>query len=115
MSFRRRNAAVALVLLITAAAVASQAPTTTEPPDSTLSGDAIERGRWEYRVLPRADVVRLAPRHRGEFIRAEDVLGDLNVGLGVLGEQGWELVSVEPYHKEGYVSWPTMYVFRRPK
>lgn len=70
---------------------------------------------WEYKTLPRAEIVQLAPGHQGEYILPKDLLEDLNLGLDVLGEQDWELVAVEPYHKEGYVSWPALYTFRRPR
>lgn len=70
---------------------------------------------WEYKAIPREAIVEMAPGHKGEFIMPKDLLDDLNRGLEVLGSQGWELVSVEPYHKESYVVWPALYVFRRPR
>ena len=122
----RHIALVAALLLATAALAASQAPEAI-PPGPALPGESslpgefgpsvrpVEHARWEYKVLPRTDVVRRSPKHRGEFIKPEDVLGDLNAGLAALGNEGWELVALEPYHKEGYVSWPTLYIFRRPR
>jgi len=93
----------------------------TGPGDAAADGPAVvgpvpaASAGWEYKVLPRPEIIETAPGHHGEYILPKDLLGDFNAGLQVLGEQGWELVAVEPYHTEGYVKWPAMYVFRRPK
>lgn len=112
---------VAVLLALTAAAgLANLAPEETPPADPAAAGPATVRteGRrpaWEYRAMPRSEVIELAPGHKGEYIQPDALMNDLNAGLEVLGADGWELVSVDPYHTEGYVRWPSMYLFRRTK
>lgn len=106
-----------IVGVLVVAATATPARTASE---GTAGGPIVAAapatsGGWAYKVMPRAEIIEMAPGHRGEYILPKDLLGDLNGGLQVLGEQGWELVAVEPYHTEGYVRWPAMYVFRRPR
>lgn len=103
------------LFLIAAAAVANLAPEDAEPAGPVIAAPQAATSLWEYKALPRREVVNLAPGDQGEYILPEDLLEDFNRGLEVLGEQGWELVAVEPYHTEGYVRWPALYVFRRPK
>lgn len=115
-----RTLFAALGIFVAAAALANLAPEGQSPagPDIVPSGPGIaphDGSAWDYKALPRAEIVKLAPGHRGEYIMPKDLLGDFNAGLDVLGADGWELAAVEPYHKEGYVSWPALYVFRRPK
>jgi RNA polymerase sigma factor (sigma-70 family) len=46
-----------------------------------------ERPRWEYKAVTRADIMKLAAR---------DSKNRLTDGLNVLGNDGWELVGIEP-------------------
>ncbi len=112
----RTTLAFVAVLLIAAAGVANFTPAQNEPtgPVLTEASPAQAQG-WEYKAIPRAEIIELAPGQQGEYILPKDLLDDFNAGLTILGDQGWQLVAVEPYHKEGYVSWPALYVFRRPK
>ena len=112
-----RSALIVIALVpLAAIGLANLTPAQEAPPGPLLTETTPPAASaWDYKALPRKEVVRLAPGHRGDYIRPEDLLDDFNAGLGVLGDAGWQLVAVEPYHKEGYVSWPAIYVFRRPK
>jgi RNA polymerase sigma factor (sigma-70 family) len=46
------------------------------------------RPRWEYKAITRTEVLKLAP---------QDSKNKLTDGLNVLGNDGWELVGIEPY------------------
>jgi hypothetical protein len=107
----------AVAVLATAGLAANRTPDGTAVPgdDAPVLVPPQAAAGWEYKALPRTEIVEMAPGRKGEFIMPKDVLDDLNRGLEVPGSQGWELVSVEPYHKESYVVWPALYVFRRPK
>src|SRR5262245_35855526 len=61
------------------------------PPAEAYSG-----AKWQYSVLSRPQVARLA----GD---------DLQAGLDKLGDEGWELVAVEPAPGPGHL------YFKRPK
>jgi RNA polymerase sigma factor (sigma-70 family) len=78
---------VAAVLLLTGVG-AVLTPAQDKPP-APIPGHHEQRARlkWEYKALDRTRVEKLA---RGEM---EDMLTE---GLNVLGDQGWELVAVEP-------------------
>lgn len=118
MNRRTRQGLLASTALLLVAAVATANLTPDEAPVEGPAITAAPRAAaagWEYKALPRAEIVQMAPGRQGEYILPKDLLEDFNRGLEVLGSQGWELVAVEPYHKEGYVSWPALYTFRRPK
>jgi RNA polymerase sigma factor (sigma-70 family) len=64
----------------------------TQAQDNSSSGGASQqrrpgRLRWEYKALTRADLTKLAPR---------DSKNKLTDGLNDLGNDGWELVGIEP-------------------
>ncbi len=56
--------------------------------------------RWEYKAVARSKVEELAPE------KSKD---KLTAGLNKLGEEGWELVTVESPDKQ-----PPLYLFKRP-
>jgi hypothetical protein len=73
------------------------------PRDTTAQ---IQRGRiqWEYKALRASRVAELAPRG------SSDAMSD---GLTVLGDDGWEMVAVDPPIVNPNLA-PT-YIFKRPK
>jgi hypothetical protein len=84
------------------------------------------KSRWEYRAMTRFDIVKLAPKPAvGKADGDEPIKGwpvnpnSLSQGLNILGDQGWELVAIEPHFQipQGDVTahfGPT-YIFRRGK
>ena len=93
--------------------------------------------KFEYRVMTRGDIEKLAPGEDKNFegMRTET----LTAGLTKLGEQGWDLAAIEPFHstkqrvngapgkdadgkeipgtgiREVTMSYPNTYIFKRPK
>jgi hypothetical protein len=57
--------------------------------------------RWEYRVLPREQIVQLGQ-------------GDITAGLNRLGEEGWQLVAIEPGTLPGKNARTTHFYLQRP-
>jgi len=69
-----------------------------------IAQPAAQRSKWEYRVLTPSAI---------EELDGKDV-GTLAAGLYKLGDDGWELVTIEPGHVSPPVKLPR-YVFKRPK
>jgi hypothetical protein len=66
--------------------------------------------KWEYKILPRADVEKLAPK---------GAKNPLLEGLNALGDEGWELVALDPAVNvvpgPDRKSTPASYYFKREK
>ena len=62
------------------------------------------RPKWEYRILTREEIHKLGTN-------------DLKAGLTKLGEEGWELITLEPEVKAevGRTGQSAMFYFKRPK
>lgn len=65
---------------------------------------AVQRSKWEYRVLTPSAIEELGGKGTGA----------LAAGLNKLGDDGWELVAIEPGHVPPPVKL-SRYVFKRPK
>ncbi len=105
--------AVALVGILVRMAVADQ------------PGQA-PKAKWEYKALKRRDVEKLAPKPTSPATGGDYEgmnVENLNQGLILLGGEGWELVTIEPFHHDSYKEGTTQvnfnyfptYVFKRPK
>ena len=73
-------------------------------------GEAKAKTRWEYKALSRDEIKALEFKKRG----TETAEG----GLNMLGDDGWELVAIEPaVHVSPSLGGerPALYVFKRPK
>jgi hypothetical protein len=82
--------------------------------------------QWEYKAMTRSDVARLAPKAAGDKARVDEPVpgwpmspDSLSQGLNILGDQGWELVAIEPHFQLGHMDatyhfGPT-YILRRKK
>ncbi|HVS37770.1 MAG TPA: secretin N-terminal domain-containing protein [Gemmataceae bacterium] len=57
--------------------------------------------KWEYKALKATEIIDLGK-------------GDQNAGLNVLGDEGWELVAVEPSVPGGRVLKESSFYFKRP-
>jgi len=72
--------------------------------DHAAAQPAAPRGKWEYKVLTPTAIEELGGKDGGA----------LAAGLNKLGDEGWELVAIEPGHVPPPVKLPR-YVFKRPK
>jgi hypothetical protein len=88
-----------------------------EPTGTPASGDEKREAKvkWEYKAIRVRDIETLAPRDSGD---------KLTEGLNALGEQGWELVAVQPgatvagFGGPGTMtggSHPSIYLFKRAR
>jgi hypothetical protein len=119
-----RNAAAVLVAAIVltagAAAVMSRTAAGEPPPKGKAArdaepaaadkGGAKPRARWEYKAMTYDDIKRLEFNMRGTDTP--------DGGLNMLGDDGWELVAIEPGvsgPSAAYGNRPARYVFKRPK
>jgi RNA polymerase sigma factor (sigma-70 family) len=105
-----KKAVVALLVafaLLAGAAVMSQTPAGQRPDPVAAKA----RVRWEYRALPHDAIKGMDTTKRG--------IDSMEGGLNALGEQGWELVAIEPAERasQGGGGWsrPALYVFKRQK
>jgi hypothetical protein len=71
-------------------------------PSGAAGQPAATRVKWEYKVLSTSAIEKLG---------GEDGMA---AGLNKLGEDGWELVAIDPGHVPPPVKLPR-YVFKRPK
>jgi hypothetical protein len=60
--------------------------------------------KWEYNILTTIEIEKLSGQQAGALV----------AGLNKLGEEGWELVAIEPGHVPPPVRLPR-YVFKRPR
>jgi hypothetical protein len=65
---------------------------------------AMAPAKWEYKVLTPPAIEKLGGKEPGAF----------GTGLNKLGEEGWELVAIEPGHVPAPVRLPR-YLFKRPR
>jgi RNA polymerase sigma factor (sigma-70 family) len=106
----------AVILSVVVGVVTTSAPAQAPAPGG---GDQKQEAKvkWEYKAIPTGDIENLAPR------ASKDRLTD---GLNALGDDGWELVAVQPGVPVlggatlgggtlGGGPTPTNYVFKRPK
>jgi RNA polymerase sigma factor (sigma-70 family) len=79
-------------------------------PPAPDKGEAKVKTRWEYKALSHDEIKALEFNRRGT--------DTTDGGLNMLGDEGWELVAIEPPVR-GPVSpigdRPALYVFKRPK
>jgi uncharacterized protein (TIGR03067 family) len=83
---------------------AGQAPADAKRQPDKAEAKRTSAAKWEYRVVKKAQVLELGKN-------------DLTAGLNKLGEEGWELVSVQPpsgSERGGRSSAATEYYFKRP-
>jgi hypothetical protein len=85
-----------LLLAVVVADGARPVPASAQP--------ASTRVRWEYKLLTPTAIEALSGKEPGAFLS----------GLNKLGEDGWELVAIEPGHVPAPVRLPR-YLFKRPK
>ena len=82
--------------------------------------------QWEYKAMTRADVVKLAPKGAGDKAKVDEPIpgwsvnpDSLSQGLNILGDQGWELVAIEPHfqlsHMDATYHFGPTYILRRKK
>ncbi|QIF02635.1 DUF4177 domain-containing protein [Roseimicrobium sp. ORNL1] len=64
-----------------------------------------KRPKWEYKVVSQVEL----------FAAASGKADPENSGLNALGEDGWELVSIQRLTHESGPSDPPVYYFKRPK
>jgi RNA polymerase sigma factor (sigma-70 family) len=121
-------AALLVVLLLTvgAAALISRTPAADQPEKGKAvkkddreaappaSGEAKLKARWEYKALTHDYIKALEEFKKGE----KRGTGTVEGGLNLLGDEGWELVTVEPavvVPPSLGGERPALYVFKRPK
>jgi RNA polymerase sigma factor (sigma-70 family) len=105
-----KKSVVALLVVfavLAGAAVMSQTPAGQRPDPAAAKA----RVRWEYRALSHDQIKAFDFTKRG--------IDSVEDGLNVLGEEGWELVAIEPAERNpqaaGGWSRPALYVFKRQK
>jgi hypothetical protein len=79
---------------------------TSVSPSQAIAHAAPEKVKWEYKVLTTSQLEALGGDKEGP--------SSLTAGLNKLGEDGWELVGIEPGHVPPPVKLPK-YVFKRAK
>jgi RNA polymerase sigma factor (sigma-70 family) len=110
-----KNTAVALLvvffLMAGAAAVIPRTSAGEQPDPSALEkGEAKIKTRWEYKALSHDEIKALEFNKRG----TDTAEG----GLNMLGDEGWELVAIEPpvpRPAPPFGGKPALYVFKRQK
>jgi hypothetical protein len=80
-------------------------------PSAAVGEQRAAQAKWEYKALSRAEVEDQAPRGSKH---------KLTEGMNTLGSEGWELVAVEPgatvsKFGGGFGTFPSTYLFKRPK
>src|SRR5262249_34965896 len=73
-----------------------------QPGDSSTKSAIAAPARWEYQVMTKEQVIGVGKK-------------DLAAGLNKLGEDGWELVAVEPSQTTDRDRKDTEYYFKRLK
>jgi RNA polymerase sigma factor (sigma-70 family) len=79
-------------------------------PSAPDKGEARGKTRWEYKALSHDEIKALEFNRRG----TDTAEG----GLNMLGDEGWELVAIEPPMRSPlgpFADKPALYVFKRPK
>ena len=124
-----RKLALGMALVLAAWLVTSAQEPTREgrrgsAPPAVASQTA--QAQWEYRAMTRSDVAGLAPKPAGYKADIEEPIKgwpvnpeSLSRGLNILGDQGWDLVAIEPFFRleQGDLNFhygPT-YIFERKK
>ena len=97
------------------------------PQASPLQGATQRPGAiWEFKALTRSGVAKLAPKPVDDNLLDNDHIDGpafnpnaLTLGLNILGDQGWDLVGIEPYHEtplgSGRLGHPPTYILKRKK
>src|SRR5262249_7943430 len=118
MSWTRLKAAMTVVLaaslLMLGTAAVMPRTSAKEQLGPVADGDRRVRPKWEYKVMDKSEIGALA---KSEVVGLVDKqrLAD---GLNALGDEGWELVTIEagvPAGQRGLAPAPTRYVFKREK
>jgi|SRR6516165_6539570 hypothetical protein len=109
-----KTAALLFVLMATVAVVCSGGADGQQPsPPPAEKADAKARIKWEYKALSYDELKRLEFDKRGTDTP--------DYGLNRLGDEGWELVAIEPpiAAPAGPIPYtggrPALYIFKRPK
>jgi HlyD family secretion protein len=119
MSLTKLKAAVTLILAVflLTLGTASVMPRTSaeEQPKAVAGGIKGAKLRWEYKILDRMEVEALT---KSKVMRIDQQ--HMVDGLNALGDEGWELVGIEPgqsppVHLPNLGFGPTHYVFKREK
>ena len=79
-------------------------------PSDSDKGEAKIKTRWEYKALSHEEIKALEFKRRGT--------DTADGGLNMLGDEGWELVAIEPPVRgpaSPFGDRPALYVFKRQK
>jgi len=102
---------VVFSLMVGAATVIPRTSAGEQPDPSALEkGEAKIKTRWEYKALSHDEIKALEFNKRG----TDTAEG----GLNMLGDEGWELVAIEPpvpRPAPPFGGKPALYVFKRQK
>jgi hypothetical protein len=121
-----KNAAATLLVVFFLTVGVAAVITRTSAADQPEKGEAVKKAekeavtsdkaesrikaRWEYKALTHDDIKALEFKKRGT--------GTVEGGLNLLGDEGWELVTLEPavvVPPSLGGERPALYVFKRPK
>jgi RNA polymerase sigma factor (sigma-70 family) len=108
-----KKAAVALLVvfsLLAGAAVMSRTTAGEQPDRAALEKEAKGRPRWEYKALSHDEIKAIEFKKRG--------MDSVEGGLNMLGDEGWDLVAIEPPVRgpaSPFGDRPSLYVFKRQK